>query len=95
MHRSLFFKELESMNALGTSESLGVDNALSRALYQLDSSDTELAESSGISRSRINRIKNGHVEPTLYDALVLSKALKMRVGDVFALSTSGVRRLRF
>jgi len=65
--------------------SRNVDNVLSRLLYERGLTDGEVARRAGLPRSRINRLKNGHVRPTVRDALLIASALGVRVRDVFSL----------
>ena len=60
-------------------------NELSRRLYERGWSDSALAARTGLSRLRVNRIKNRRVRPTVRDALVISRALGVRVRAVFRL----------
>ncbi len=94
MPRSLFFSDRVPVADTRRVESLGVDNALSRALYRRDWSETALARESGISRCRINQIKNGYIAPSLFDALAISTALKMRISDLFVIARRGRRSCR-
>jgi transcriptional regulator with XRE-family HTH domain len=58
-------------------------NAISRLAYELGWSDGELARKAGLTRSRLNRIKNGRIRPSVRDALLISRALGVPLGQVF------------
>jgi transcriptional regulator with XRE-family HTH domain len=62
-----------------------VTNRLSHALYQRGWSDQTLARVTGLSRPRINGIKNRRVKPTVRDALLISNALRVPVEQLFSL----------
>ena len=51
-------------------------NFISRFAYDLGMSDGELAKKAGITRSRLNRIKNRRISPTVRDALLIARALE-------------------
>ena len=63
-----------------------VVNALSRLLFEHEWSDADLAAHTGLSRARINRLKNRRARPTVGDALLISRALGVPVARIFALS---------
>jgi len=54
-------------------------------------SDADLAMRAGLSRLRVNRIKNRRLRPTVRDALVISRALGVPVRMVFRLVAEGTR----
>ncbi len=58
-------------------------------LFERGWTDQDLAERSGLERVRINRIKNGRVQPTVREALLIARAFGCRVGDVFSLPDDG------
>lgn len=58
-------------------------NAISRLAYELGWSDGELARKAGLTRSRLNRIKNGRIRPSMRDALLISRALGVPLRQVF------------
>ena len=68
-----------------------VHNRLVQLMSERHWSDRYLATLAGLSRVRLNRLKNQRAEPTVSDALRLSAALGIRVADLFWLS----RRVRF
>ena len=59
------------------------ENVISRLAYELGWSDGELARKAGITRSRLNRIKNGRIRPSVRDALLISRALGCPLERVF------------
>lgn len=59
------------------------ENVISRLAYELGWSDGELARKAGITRSRLNRIKNGRIRPSVRDALLISRALGCQLERVF------------
>lgn len=61
-------------------------NLISRFAYDLGLSDGELARRAGITRSRLNRIKNRRISPTVRDALLISRALQSPLSSVFEVS---------
>ncbi len=63
-------------------------NAISRLAYELGMSDGELARKAGITRSRLNRIKNGRLRPSIRDALLISRALDSSLDAVFSCGSS-------
>jgi transcriptional regulator with XRE-family HTH domain len=58
-------------------------NEISRSLYRRSWTDADLAARCGISRSRINQIKNRRVVPTIGEALAIVEALGERLAQVF------------
>jgi putative transcriptional regulator len=58
-------------------------NRISRLLYEHGWSDGELARRTGLSRTRVNQLKNRRLRPTLLDALLIAGAFELRVSDVF------------
>ena len=57
---------------------------IKEARIQMDMTQEELAEKSGISRATISALENGRVEVTTTDTLLkLAKALNRRVSDIF------------
>jgi transcriptional regulator with XRE-family HTH domain len=65
---------------------------MSRLLYERGWSDSVLAVEAGISRSRVNRLKNRRARPTVRDALLIAAALGVPVETVFWLDqTTGGR----
>jgi len=69
----------------GACDKLAVSNCISRLLYDRGWSDGDLAERTGLSRSRVNRIKNRRLAPTVHDALRIARALERAVEEVFVL----------
>jgi transcriptional regulator with XRE-family HTH domain len=63
-------------------------NVISRLAYELGLSDGELAVRAGITRSRLNRIKNGRIRPSIRDALLISRALGDSLDRVFCFATA-------
>lgn len=60
-------------------------NAISRIAYEMGLSDGELARRAGMTRSRLNRIKNRRLRPTVVDALIISRALGVPLSSAFCL----------
>ncbi len=60
-------------------------NAISRALYLRDWTDSELAERAQISRSSLNVIKNARRMPTVGEALRIAAALGESLETLFDL----------
>ena len=58
-------------------------NAISRLAYERGWSDGKLAREAGLPRSRLNRIKNGRLRPSVRDALLISRALGSPLEQVF------------
>jgi len=58
-------------------------NVISRLAYELGWSDGKLARRAGLTRSRLNRIKNGRIRPSVRDALLISRALGSPLEQVF------------
>jgi len=67
------------------------NNVISRLAYELGWSDGELALKAGITRSRLNRIKNGRIPPSVRDALLISRALGCSLEQVFGAGPDGAR----
>jgi transcriptional regulator with XRE-family HTH domain len=63
-----------------------VRNALVRLLYRRGWSDVDLAARTRLSRSRVNRLKNGRADPSVGEALRIATALGVAVEDVFWLA---------
>ena len=61
---------------------------LGRTLYRRGWSDADLAAATGLGRSRVNRIKNGRVVPTVGEALRIGRALSLSVAELFYLDGS-------
>jgi transcriptional regulator with XRE-family HTH domain len=68
-----------------------VTNRLARELFEREWTDTDLAARTGLSRSRINRLKNRRVRPTTRDALLIAAALGKPVASLFEVE---IRMLR-
>ena len=66
-------------------DDIPIENFISRALHRLGWSDGDLAQRSGLSRSKVNLIKNRRVRPRLRDALLIVKALGLPLAEVFRL----------
>ena len=62
-----------------------VSNQLGVLLHARSWTDGDLAERSTISRSRVNRIKNGHIQPSVSDAIQISRALEVPIEQIFQL----------
>ena len=62
-----------------------VTNLISRMLYDRGWTDGELARRTGLSRPRINRLKNRRAQPSVREALLLSDALGVEVEQLFRL----------
>jgi transcriptional regulator with XRE-family HTH domain len=60
-------------------------NAISRIAYRMGLTDGELARRAGMTRSRLNRIKNRRLRPTVADALLISRALGVPLSRAFCL----------
>lgn len=60
-------------------------NDLCGSLFKAGMSDSELAEQTGLSRSRVNLLKNRRVIPTVCEGLLISSALGVEVEDMFQL----------
>ncbi len=67
-------------------------NQINRLLFENGMSESELATRTHIDQSHLNRIKNGHVEPSLVTALRIAEGLGFKVESVFSLEASGVLR---
>ncbi len=63
-----------------------VRNGLVRLLFRRGWSDVELGRRARLSRSRVNRLKNGRAQPTVGEALRIAAALGVGVADVFWLA---------
>ena len=61
-------------------------NEMSGRLCARGWSDTDLAERAGMSRVRVNRIKNRRTRPTVGDALVIGRAFGLPVRALFELT---------
>jgi len=61
-------------------------NAISRELALRGWSDGDLATRTGIDRSRLNRMKNGHVDPRIADAIRIAAVLGLPLERVFYLN---------
>lgn len=68
-----------------------VSNQLARLLAERAWTDADLASRTELSRTRINRIKNGRGAPTVREALLLGAALSLPVRAIFSLESSGLR----
>jgi len=68
-----------------------LNNCLARLLNDRGWSETTLAAMVGLSRSRVNRLKNRHAMPSVAEALLIAYALHLRVAEIFSLGP-GVRR---
>jgi transcriptional regulator with XRE-family HTH domain len=64
-----------------------IRNCLSRQLSGRGWSDLDLADATGLSRLRVNRLKNRLARPTVREALLISAALGVRIEDVFSLTS--------
>ncbi len=62
-----------------------VTNLISKMLYDRGWTDGELARRTGLSRPRINRLKNRRAQPSVREALLLSDALGVEVEQLFSL----------
>jgi hypothetical protein len=62
-----------------------IETGLGRALFRAGMSDTELSRRSGVSRSRINLIKNRRVTATLRESLLFARLLGRDVDELFRL----------
>jgi transcriptional regulator with XRE-family HTH domain len=62
-------------------------NLLSRTLHLRGWTENDLAVRTGIGRPRVNRIKNGRVEPTVAEALAICGALQRQISEVFGLAS--------
>jgi transcriptional regulator with XRE-family HTH domain len=60
-------------------------NSISRIAYERGLSDGALARRAGMTRSRLNRIKNRRLQPTVKDALLISGALGVALAQAFSL----------
>jgi DNA-binding Xre family transcriptional regulator len=54
-------------------------------LYKREWADHELANRTGLTRSRINTLKNARAQATTIEALLIARALNCRVADIFSL----------
>ena len=61
----------------------GARNALGVALHRAGLTDADLARLAGMSRSRVNLIKNARAVPTLAQALAIARVLDVEVEDLF------------
>lgn len=60
-------------------------NVLSQLLFEQGWSDADLAARTGLSRARVNRLKNRRARPTVGDALLISDAVGIPIAEIFAL----------
>ncbi len=60
-----------------------VRNSLVRELYARGWTDRDLALRTGLSRTRVNRLKNHRVRPTTKDALLIAEAFQKPVAKLF------------
>jgi len=60
-----------------------IRNLISIHLFRRGWTDADLARLTGLARSRINRLKNHRITPTLRDALLISDALSAPVEAIF------------
>ena len=72
------------MKSISLDSDVRITNRLSRALYLRGWADGVLAERTGLPRGRINRIKNGRLEPRTTDALLIAAALGVCVETIFS-----------
>jgi plasmid maintenance system antidote protein VapI len=68
-----------------------VVNALSRHLARRGWSDVDLARATGLTRVRVNRLKNRRARPTVGEALRIGRALGLRIEHVFSLASRTAR----
>ena len=61
-------------------------NRLTRLAFERGWSDAQLAARARLSRSQLNRIRNGHAIPRVSTALALGSALEKPVSDIFCLA---------
>ena len=66
-------------------------NRLARLLSDRGLSDGAFAAKVGLSRSRVNSIKNRRAVPTVVEALAIATALDLRVAEIFQLQPSAER----
>jgi plasmid maintenance system antidote protein VapI len=62
-----------------------IRNSLARRLAERKWTDADLARVTGLTRLRINRVKNGRARPTIEEALRISRAFGSAVEQVFSL----------
>lgn len=62
-----------------------IRNRLLRLMHERDLSDGSLAELTGLSRARINRLKNHRARPTVRDALLITRVLDVTVDEAFSI----------
>lgn len=62
-----------------------VTNCISRLAAQADLTDAQLATRAGVSRSHLNRIKNGRATPNVDTAVAIAHVLGKPTRVVFAL----------
>ena len=65
---------------------------MTRIMFQRGLTDDALARLAHIARSRLNRLKNGRLRPTVRDALCLAEVLGVEVEDIFSLAEEPVKR---
>lgn len=61
-------------------------NQLGQIMYQKNFSSRQLERISGVSHSTITRICNGETDPTQVTMILIARALKMQVVDIFDLT---------
>ena len=62
-----------------------LNNRLARLLSDRGWSDAALGEKVGLSRARINGLKNKRAVPSVLEALLIADALQVRVAETFRL----------
>lgn len=67
-------------------------NHVTRRGYALGLSDAEIAARAGMTRSHLNRIRNGRAVPRLDSALALARILGCRARELFYLRKPESRR---
>ncbi len=65
-------------------------NQLNRLLFESGMSESELATRTRIDQSHLNRIKNGHVAPSLITALRIADGMGVSVDTIFHLDGRAV-----
>lgn len=68
---------------LSPSDERSLRNKLSRLLSIRGLSDDRFAALTGIERSRFNRIKNSRCQPTVEEALLIARELRVKVAEIF------------
>lgn len=66
-------------------------NSLAKLLHDRGWSEKTFAAKIGLSRSRLNRVKNGYAVPSVAEALSIASALNLRVADIFSLRPRACR----